>query len=60
MIKPNQKFSDYIKNQFSKKYVYCMYDSSDLNSVYATDDNYIYNDKYNIPLVLNITYSSNV
>lgn len=37
-----------------------MYDSSDLNNVYATDDNYIYNDKYNIPLVLNITYNSNV
>jgi len=35
-----------------------MYDSfsEELSQIHATNSNYIYNDKYNIPLVLNITY----
>ena len=58
LINAGQTFENYITRQFSYNYIYCMYDSfsEELSQIHATNSNYIYNDKYNIPLVLNITY----
>ena len=60
LLNANQEFSNYIENQFTQKnMIYCMYDSfpGEIPLIHATNSKYIYYDKYNIPLVLNITYA---
>ena len=59
LYKRTTSFADFIKSQLGNKdLIYCMYDDYEQNSfIYAPKENYIYYDRYNIPIVYSISYS---
>ena len=58
LYKREQPFKDFIISQLgNKELVYCMYDEySENNFMYAPKENYIYYDRYDIPITYTISY----
>lgn len=60
LYKKGDSFSSFIKSQLmlgNRELVYCMYDEYDQNSVlFAPKEDYIYYDRYSIPMTYDISY----
>ena len=58
LYKRGDSFSNFIISQLGNKdLIYCMFDEYQQNDfIYAPKENYIYYDRYNIPMVYNISY----
>jgi hypothetical protein len=58
LFKRSETLASFIRSQLGNKdLVYCMYDEYSGNDfIYAPKENYIYYDRYNIPMIYTINY----